>query len=95
MSQTTKQWSTQETYGGKLVENIVQAIARDCLADSLLRIDAAGYNIVLHVHDEIVMDEPNGKGSIEEIVKIMSQPIPWAKGLNLTADGFETYMYKK
>jgi DNA polymerase len=95
MSQTTKQWTRQDTYGGKLVENIVQAVARDCLADAMLRVDAAGYPIVMHVHDEIVMEVKNGAGSLEEVNKIMGQTIPWAKGLPLRADSYETEFYKK
>jgi DNA polymerase len=95
MNQTTKQWGVQETYGGKLVENIVQAVARDLLADVMLRVDAAGYNIVLHVHDELAVEEVNGKGSLEEIINIMRTPIPWANGLPLNAAGFETTYYKK
>ncbi len=95
MSQTTKQWTRQDTYGGKLVENIVQAVARDCLADAMLRVDAAGYPIVMHVHDEIVMEVKNGFGSLEEVNKIMGQTIPWAKGLPLRADSYETEFYKK
>lgn len=95
MNQTTKQWGRQETYGGKLVENLCQAIARDCLADAMLRLDAAGYKIVMHVHDEIVMETPEGKGSLKEVEQIMGTPIPWAKGLPLAADGFESEYYKK
>ena len=95
MDQTTKKWKQQETYGGKLVENIVQATARDLLADAMLRVDAAGYKIVMHVHDEIVCEMPDGEGSLEELNKIMSTPIAWAKGLPLAADGFETKYYKK
>lgn len=95
MDQTTKKWCTQDTYGGKLVENIVQAIARDCLADAMLRVDAAGYTIAMHVHDEIVAEVPNGQGSLAEVNKIMSAPIPWAKGLPLNADSYETIYYKK
>lgn len=95
MGQTTKQWKQQETYGGKLVENIVQAIARDCLADAMLRIDAAGYKIVMHVHDEVVLEMPEGKGSIEEVNAIMGMPIGWAKGLPLRADSYESAYYKK
>lgn len=95
MDQTTKQWKVQDTYGGKLVENIVQAIARDCLAVAMLRVDDAGYKIVMSVHDEIVCEVPDGFGSIEEMNKIMSNPIPWAKGLPLTADSYETKFYKK
>lgn len=95
MDQTTRQWCLQDTYGGKLVENIVQAIARDCLADAMLRMDATGYKIVMHVHDEIVSEVPGGFGSIEEVNKIMGAPISWAKGLPLTADSYETNYYKK
>lgn len=95
MDQTTKQWGTQETYGGKLVENIVQAIARDCLADAMLRLDKAGYTICMHVHDEIVMEVPKDKGVVEEVNKIMSEPITWAKGLPLQADSHKSFYYKK
>jgi DNA polymerase len=95
VDQTTKQWSRQDTYGGKLVENIVQAIARDVLADGMVRLDDAGYPIVIHVHDEPVMDVPNGQGTLEEVKAIMSSPIPWAKGLPLAAKAFETDYYKK
>lgn len=83
------------TYGGKLVENIVQAIARDCLGVSLINLEEAGYKTVMHVHDEAVLDVPIGKGSLEEVAKIMGQPIKWAKGLPLEADAFETDYYLK
>lgn len=95
MDQTTKQWKRIETYGGKLTENIVQAVARDILADAMLRLDAAGYKIVIHVHDEIVAEMPEGEGSLEEMNRIMSEPIPWAKGLPLQAESYETPYYKK
>jgi DNA polymerase len=95
MSQTTKQWAFQETYGGKLVENIVQAIARDCLADAMLRVDDAGYKVVMHVHDEIVAEVPVEQDCIEDINRIMSTPIAWAKGLLLRADSYESLYYKK
>jgi DNA polymerase bacteriophage-type len=95
MDQTTKKWTRQETYGGKLIENIVQAIARDCLAWALLRINKAGYKIVMHVHDEIIVESPYGFGSLDEVNSIMSQPIPWAPGLILKGEGFETEFYKK
>jgi DNA polymerase len=95
MNQTTKTWETVETYGGKLVENIVQAIARDCLAESMLSLDEAGYRIVMHVHDEVVIETDGSKGSLEDVIAIMSRPISWAKGLPLKADGYETYYYKK
>lgn len=90
-----KQWGRIPTYGGKLTENIVQAIARDCLAESMLRLDNAGYQIAFHVHDEVVLDVPNGTGSLEEVEQIMGEPIDWAPGLPLTAEGFETEFYKK
>ncbi len=95
MDQTTKQWGKQDTYGGKLVENIVQAIARDCLAESMIRLSDARYNIVTHVHDETVSEMPYGKGSLAEVNEIMGRPIPWAKGLPLKADSYETTYYKK
>jgi DNA polymerase len=95
MDQTTKKWTTLETYGGKLVENIVQAIARDCLAESIMRVSAAGYQTVMHVHDELIIDVPEEAANIEKICDIMGQPIPWAPGLLLKADGFTSTFYKK
>ena len=97
MDQVKKTWGRVETYGGKLVENIVQAIARDILADSMIRLDAAGYEIVMHVHDEAVAEVPE-TNSLEALTKmcfIMSEPIEWAKGLPLAADGYITEYYKK
>jgi DNA polymerase len=88
-------WGRISTYGGKLVENIVQAIARDCLAEAMLRLDEAGYRIVFHVHDEVVLEVPNDIGSIDEVKEIMGRSIDWAPGLPLRADGFETKFYKK
>lgn len=95
MDQTTKQWTVQDTYGGKLVENIVQAIARDCLAVAMLRLDNAGFNIVMSVHDEVVIEESDSHVRLGEVNEIMGVPIPWAKGLPLTADSYETKFYKK
>jgi DNA polymerase len=95
VDQNTKKWGRIETYGGKLVENIVQGIARDLLADAMLRVDEADYKIVMHVHDEIVSEMPNGQGSVEELNSIMGKPIPWAAGLPLKAESFETEYYKK
>ena len=95
MDQTTKQWKRQDTYGGKLVENIVQAIARDCLAVAMLRLEDAGYKLVMSVHDEVVIDAPNSFGSLEEINEIMSRPVEWAKDLPLRAESYETLFYKK
>lgn len=95
MDQTTKQWKQIDTYGGKLVENIVQAVARDCLAFAMLQLDAAGYKIVMHIHDEVVLEVHNDKGSTEEVNSIMGKGAPWAKGLPLTADSYETTYYRK
>ncbi|MBD2861624.1 DNA polymerase [Paenibacillus oceani] len=88
-------WVPQRTWGGTLVENLVQAIARDCLAENLMRLDAAGYPIPLHVHDEIAADCLRGFGSVEEMTGIMGQPIEWAPGLPLSAAGFECDFYQK
>ena len=90
-----KQWCRMSTYGGRLVENITQAVARDCLADAMLRVDKAGYKIAMHVHDELVITSPVGKGSLEEVCDIMGQPISWAEGLPLRAAGFEANFYIK
>ncbi len=85
-------WTRLRTYGGKLVENIVQAIARDCLAEALMRLKA--YDIVMHVHDEVVIEIPEDV-SLSEIDQIMGESIEWAPGLPLGADGFETSYYRK
>lgn len=95
MDQTTKKWGRQDTYGGKLVENIVQAVARDLLAYALLQLDRAGFSVVMHVHDEAVIEEPTDGRSAEEVSKIMATGPDWAKGLPLTADSYETFYYKK
>lgn len=95
-NQTTNVWELQETYGGKLVENIVQATARDCLAVSMMRVEASGYEIVMHVHDEIIVDAPlSDSAALDRISKIMSQPISWAEGLPLRADAYECSYYQK
>lgn len=91
----SKRWGTLQTYGGKLVENIVQAIARDCLAEAMKRLDRAGYTIVMHVHDEVVLDVPTEQDDADKITKIMSMQIQWAKGLPLKADTYETPFYRK
>jgi DNA polymerase len=96
VNQETKQWGETETYGGKLVENIVQATARDCLAVAMTRVSAKGYNIVMHVHDEMIVDVPNEDTKAPEIINgIMAQPIDWAEGLPLKGDTYETPFYKK
>jgi len=97
VNQKTKKWEQVETYGGKLVENIVQAIARDCLAVNLQRIVEAGYKAVFHVHDEIISEAPevDAPAHLDRISLIMGQPISWAPGLLLRADGFITKFYMK
>lgn len=95
MEQGSRKWGRLETYGGKLVENIVQAIARDCLAAAMLRLKEAGYEIIMHIHDEVVMEVPDGKGSLAEVTEIMSKNEPWETGLIKTADGFEGQYYMK
>ena len=95
VDQEKKKWTQLETYGGKLVENTVQAIARDCLAIALQRLDAAGYRSVMHIHDEVVIDCPENQCDLERVCKIMGEPIPWAEGLILRADGFLTDYYRK
>lgn len=91
---STKKWDRIESYGPKFVENIVQATARDILADAMRRLDAAGYRIVMHVHDEVVIEAP-GTTSLEDICAIMGQTPAWAKALLLRADGFVCDYYKK
>ena len=93
-NQTTRKWEKTETWGGKLVENIVQAFARDCLAVALLRLDEAGYCTTFHVHDEIVAEAPEGS-RWEDMAEIMGRPIEWAPGLLLRGDGYETKFYMK
>lgn len=90
-------WITERTYGGKIVENIVQATARDCLAQAMLRLDAAGFNIKFHVHDEVIAEVPKAKETeaLKEMAEIMSQNEDWMKGLVLRADGYTTDYYKK
>jgi DNA polymerase len=95
MEQTSKQWTTLETYGPKLVENIVQATARDCLGEAMFNVEAAGYEVVFHVHDELIMDVPKDFGNLEEVNEIFGKPIAWAPGLQLKADGYECSYYKK
>lgn len=94
VNQTTKKWEVDSTYGGKLTENIVQAIARDCLAETLRRIEAKGLQVVFHVHDEVIIDAPM-ETTVDEICELMAEPIPWAPGLILKGAGFENDYYMK
>lgn len=91
----TKKWERIESYGPKFVENIVQATARDILAEAMLRLSDSGFEIVMHVHDEAVLEVPIGVSSVDEICLIMSEKPKWASGLLLSADGFECDFYKK
>lgn len=91
----SKKWLRIETYGPKLTENIVQATARDLLALAMLRLRNVGFHIVMHIHDEAVVEVPIGQSSVEEVCGIMSQAPEWATGLPLRADGYECDFYKK
>lgn len=95
MDQTTKKWSKVSTYGGKLTENIVQAVARDCLAETLKRLEISGYETVMHIHDEVVLDVPVDLADLDKVAAIMGHPIAWAPGLPLNADGFISAYYMK
>lgn len=95
VQQTSGGWGKLETYGGKLVENIVQAVARDCLADAMRRLTIAGYKICLHIHDEVIIEAPHKFGSLNDVIQIMTQNTSWNKGLITNADGFESDFYKK
>lgn len=94
VGQQTHKWEVTSTYGGKMTENIVQAIARDCLAETLRRIDAKGLQVVFHVHDEVIIDAPM-ETTVEEICQLMAEPISWAPGLILKGAGFESSYYMK
>lgn len=93
-NQTTRKWEKTETWGGKLVENIVQAYARDCLAVAVLRLEEDGYSVVFHVHDEVIVEAPEG-GKWQDVAEVMGRPIDWAPGLLLRGDGYETPYYLK
>lgn len=96
LNQVTRKWERVETFGGRLVENVVQAIARDCLRDAMLRLEDEGWDIRFTVHDEIVCNEPldSGRGW-KEMADIMGRPLPWAEGLLLRADGYDCPFYQK
>jgi DNA polymerase len=93
--QKTGKWMRIETWGGKLVENLVQATARDCLRDAMLALTERGFDIRAHVHDEVIITEPIGGRSVQEVCDIMGADLPWAEGLPLRADGYETPFYCK
>lgn len=91
----SKKWTRIETYGPKLVENIVQAVARDLLAEAMIRLDKKGFNIVMHVHDEVILEVPIGVSSVDEVCSIMTEVPEWLEGIPLNADGYECDFYKK
>lgn len=95
--QTNAGWQDSETYGGKLTENLTQAIGRDCLEFALDNLKAAGYKVVFHIHDEVVVEHgtENPEADLQRIRTIMSQPAPWAKGLPLNAEGWVGQFFTK
>jgi DNA polymerase len=96
IDQYTRKWTRISTHGGKLFENIVQAIARDVMAANMPLIEAAGYEIILTVHDEIIAETPDEPGyNVEHMAGLLAAPPPWALDMPLAAAGFETYRYKK
>ena len=94
---TSKKWVTLETYGGKLTENVVQAIARDCLAEAMYKLHCAGYKICFHVHDEVILEIPQNDPvyNLDNAIALMCEPPAWAPDLPLNADGFTSDYYKK
>lgn len=93
-AENTRTWGPVSTYGGRLTENVVQAIARDCLAETLKRVEARGLQVVFHVHDEVIIDAPMDV-RVEDVCDLMAEPMPWAPGLVLKGAGFESMYYKK
>lgn len=92
---TNRKWTRIESYGAKFCENIVQATARDVLAEAMLRLEKKGFDIVCHIHDEVVLEVPEGTSSVEEVNGIMAVCPDWCEGLPLKAAGFESPFYKK
>ena len=94
VNQTSKKWAQTDTWGGKLVENITQAVARDCLAETLIRLRHKGMIAVFHVHDEVIV-EVDREDDLQTILDIMAQPLDWAPGLPLKGAGFCADYYQK
>lgn len=95
VDQKTKRWERVETWGGKLAENVTQATARDCLRDTMLALEDAGYDIRAHVHDEVIISEPRDGRTVEDVSAIMGRELPWASGLPLRGDGYACDFYMK
>ncbi len=95
VDQKTKRWGRVETWGGKLAENVTQATARDCLRDTMLALEDAGYDIRAHVHDEVIISEPQDGRTVEDVSAIMGRELPWASGLPLRGDGYACDFYMK
>lgn len=95
VDQKTRKWTRLETWGGKLTENCVQATARDCLRDAMIALDAAGFSIRAHIHDEVIISEPKDGRGVEDVAEIMGRSLPWAPGLPLRGDGYECDFYMK
>ena len=92
--QATKKWSPTDTWGGKLTENLTQAIARDCLAETLIRLRDIGLTAVFHVHDEVIV-EVDRPEQLDDVLEIMARPLSWAPGLPLKGAGFVCDYYQK
>ena len=88
MNQKSKRWELSDTYGGRLVENCVQAIARDCLAEKITQLERAGYPVAFHVHDEVVLEVEKDRANLDAVCKILAEPMPWAPDLPLKAEGW-------
>lgn len=95
LNQTTRKWQSVSAYGGKLVENITQATARDLLANAMTNVHNEGYAILMHVHDEIIVETDRGEKYLADIIRLMCTLPSWAEGLPLSADGYQTPYYKK
>lgn len=96
VNQITRKWERIETYGGKIAENITQSVARDCLAEAITRLEAHGYRVVFHIHDEVVIDRPGAtEADLDRVTEIMSVVPDWAEGLPLAADGWVNAFFKK